>query len=266
MLQRPAGEHIRKWVNSTPNDGLILTRSWGNVCRLVATSPEALADVLSKRSYDFEKPIEVRNFLGRILGWGVLLVEGDEHRIQRKNLTAAFSFRHIKELYPTFWLKCSEGVNAITHEIRKNPESVSEKDEATAVVEFGQWASRITLDIIGITGMGKDFEAIQNPDNELAKRYESLLDPNPEKALYFVVNLMIPQWIVQRLPWKLNQVVKDAASYVREESRKIIRNTAARNAGAEKRLDIDILSVASESGAFTEDGLIDQLMTFLAAG
>lgn len=45
------------------------------------TSSQALSEVLTTKSYDFIKPQQLRNGLGRILGIGILLAEGDEHKV-----------------------------------------------------------------------------------------------------------------------------------------------------------------------------------------
>jgi len=47
-------------------------------------------------------------------------------------------------------------VEGIETEIQINGPGVAEP-----VVEFGEWATRVTLDIIGLAGMGCDFNADQ---------------------------------------------------------------------------------------------------------
>lgn len=37
--------------------------------------------MLNTKSYDFVKPLQIRLGLGRILGVGILLAEGDEHKV-----------------------------------------------------------------------------------------------------------------------------------------------------------------------------------------
>jgi cytochrome P450 len=64
--------------------------------------------VLVQRNYEFVKPEGLRKGLGRLLGVGILLAEGDEHKRQRKLLMPAFAFRHVKDLYPIFWNKAKE--------------------------------------------------------------------------------------------------------------------------------------------------------------
>lgn len=49
--------------------------------RVVLTSPKALSELLVTKVYDFAKPTPVRQNLRRIVGDGILLAEGDEHRV-----------------------------------------------------------------------------------------------------------------------------------------------------------------------------------------
>jgi hypothetical protein len=49
--------------------------------RLLITSPKALGEVLTTKSYNFVKPSQLRLGLGRILGIGLLLAEGNEHKV-----------------------------------------------------------------------------------------------------------------------------------------------------------------------------------------
>ena len=71
--------------------------------RVLVTGPKALSEVLVTKNYIFEKPRALRFNIGRLLGEGILLAEGDEHKLQRKNLMPAFAFRHIKDLSPVSW-------------------------------------------------------------------------------------------------------------------------------------------------------------------
>lgn len=64
-----------------PNDGLIRYYVVGNIERVVLTSPKALSELLVTKVYDFEKPLTVRQSLRRIVGDGILLAEGDEHKV-----------------------------------------------------------------------------------------------------------------------------------------------------------------------------------------
>jgi len=241
--------------------------------RLLVISPKAIGEVLTTKSYDFVKPGQVRNILARLLGVGVLLAEGEEHKIQRKNLMPAFAFRHIKNLYPVFWDKSREAVLAMTAVVKADSSKEGElqdarKDTATSkdtVFDVLEWASRATLDIIGVAGMGQDFGAIRDPDNALSRTYRTVFKPTPQAQLLGLLNLFLPAWIVRNLPVKRNGEIEEAAGIIKATCRKLIRSKKEKLEKNELT-DVDILSVALESGGFTEENLVDQLMTFLAAG
>lgn len=81
-MKEPTGVPMQRWINEIPNDGLIHYYNYGNQSRLMPTSPKAIAEVLVQKNYDFVKPSFVRAGIGRILGVGILLAEGDEHKVR----------------------------------------------------------------------------------------------------------------------------------------------------------------------------------------
>lgn len=266
-----------------PHNGVIRYLGALNQERILVCSPKALAEVLVTKNYDFIKPPMMRFSLGRILGIGILLAEGEEHKFQRKNLMPAFAFRHVKDLYPVFWEKAREGVQAMTQQIlidatkepvatrTQDPEKTATEMEAdstgkTAFMEVGTWASRITLDIIGVAGLGRDFGAIADPTNKLFQTYNAIFQPSRQARMLAMLGLVLPVWFVNRLPLRRNGDIAAAAQTIRSICRDLIREKQDKRARKEARTDVDILSVALESGAFTEENLVDQLMTFLAAG
>lgn len=156
IMIEPTGTPHRNWVETLPNDGLIRYINWFEE-RIIPTTPKALSEVLVTKNYDFIKPPTLRNGLGRILGIGILLAEGDEHKTQRKNLMPAFAYRHVKELYPVFWSKARELTECLAKASNSEalpPEvsGASVQDEEKAVsdvpqhapgaIEVGNWTSR----------------------------------------------------------------------------------------------------------------------------
>lgn len=104
----------------------------------------------------------------------------------------AFAYRHVKNLYPTFWSKSTELVAAIVASNRGSDESMS--------IEVNEWASRATLDIIGQGGFGQSFNAIQDPDNALSQTYRSMFRPGRVGQILGILGFLLPQWLVRRLP------------------------------------------------------------------
>lgn len=76
------------WIRTVPNNGLIRYYMVGNVERVLLTSPKALSEVLVHKAYDFCKPELVQLQLRRVTGYGLLLAEGDEHKVRSHSLIA----------------------------------------------------------------------------------------------------------------------------------------------------------------------------------
>lgn len=178
----------------------------------------------------------------------------------------AFAYRHVKDLYPVFWSKSCELAKAITTASQtQGSESVQDLKNAP-VVEISGWASRATLDIIGVAGMGKDFDAIKDPDNELHNTYRTLFQVGGQASILGILSLILPFWIFPMLPMKRNTEIRDGARLIRRTCRQLIDIKKKKLENKEELSGVDIISVALESGGFTEDNLVDQMMTFLAAG
>ena len=187
-------------------------------------------------------------------------------QMQRKNLAPAFAYRHIKDLYPVFWEKSRKLVEALLSVAQKEGKLCVDKIEDAPVVEIGGWGSRAALDIIGVAGMGKDFDAIEDPNTELNATYRNVFQPSRQQQIMGLLGLFLPQWFLRALPVEHNNNVIEACEVIKKVCRQLIRHKQEKLDRKEKRIDVDILSVALESGGFSEEGLVNQMMTFLAAG
>lgn len=81
LAKDPTVQPLRAWVEEIPNDGLIRFFTMFNKERVAIVSPSTLAEVLVHKCYDFEKPELFRRGLVRILGLGLVLAEGDVHKV-----------------------------------------------------------------------------------------------------------------------------------------------------------------------------------------
>ncbi|EUC27116.1 hypothetical protein COCCADRAFT_112528 [Bipolaris zeicola 26-R-13] len=285
LYTEPRGVAQCEWVNKLKDvpEGLVRYRSLLGFERLLIVSPEALADVLVTRSYEFRKPPFVVTLLRQILGRGILLAEGNEHRMQRKALLPAFSFRHVKELYPVMWRVGESLTSVIAKTLQhETPTRLNMLDfhlgghhakinDGMVTVNIADLASRATLDIIGVAGMGQDFGAIRNPSNNLHQAYSLLVQSSKQATFIGILRLVFPDWLVNHLPLERNTQVNLAIQLVRSSCQEMIRETRSCEKDPGSKADVDIhdkniLTVAAASGAFTDELLVDQLMTFLAAG
>ncbi|KAI9926823.1 hypothetical protein ASPWEDRAFT_177164 [Aspergillus wentii DTO 134E9] len=263
LLEAPFA-NMREWIKSVPNEGLIRYYMVGNLERVLLTSPKALGEVLVHKAYDFEKPSLVRIQLQRAAGLGLLLSEGNDHKHQRKELLPAFSYRHIKDLYPIFWSKSTEMVKVIEEVLgaRQHPED--------NVIQVSDFASRVTLDIVAVAGMDHDFDSLRNPANELNKQFRRIF-AQPSTAMKIIALLGIFVFdlrVVQMLPFKRNRECEEGSRVIRDVARQMVREKKERmeNKTTTPKDGVDIISVALKSGSFSEENLVDQMMTFLTAG
>lgn len=169
----------------------------------------------------------------------------------------AFAFRHVKDLYPTFWDKSREMVEAISASLHATPAS---GEKPSNVIEVSDWTSRATLDIIGVAGMGQDFGSLKDPNNKLNQVYKTIFDPPPGTRYLQILGAFLPQWFLKNLPIERNRVLNEASSFIKQTCHDLIR---AKRAKMEKgqQAEIDIISVALNSGGFTDDDLVNQMMT-----
>ncbi|KAM3075738.1 hypothetical protein ACMFMG_007867 [Clarireedia jacksonii] len=263
QFSKPPSAEIATFVHTIPNDGLLRLRSFGNVETLVPTSPLVLRTILADNSYDYEKPYGVRKFLKLILGEGPILAEGSLHKFQRKHLLPAFQVKNIRELYPVFWSKALGLVQGISQEITETS-TVEKHNEAC--VEFNEWATRVTLDVIGVAALGRDFGALRNPNDPLVRDYNEILEPTIGRGIYFAANILGPQDLIQKIPVGHTRMIAETTGNLRKFCREVIeRKRQAIREG--KTVDgMDILSILVRSNDFSDDDLVDQLLTFLAAG
>ncbi|KAF2485700.1 cytochrome P450 78A3 [Neohortaea acidophila] len=257
IIKAPSSKLQCEWVHNVPNDGFIRYSMFGTE-RLLLCNTRVLSEVLVTKAYDFVKPPGVRRGIGRTLGIGILLAEGDEHKVQRKNLMPAFAFRHVKDLYPTFWAKAKEMTDCLA-------EACKGSEHAPGAIEVGGWVSRATLDIIGLSGMGQDFNSLQDENNKLNQTYRTIFNQGEGGIVLQLAALVLPFWFITRLPLKINRQISDAATYVKQVCRELIAKKRASMA-EKSRTDVDIISVALESGGFSDEDLVNQMMTFLVAG
>jgi cytochrome P450 len=132
-------------MTTVPNEGLIHWYGPFNQSYLLATNHQAMLDIMSTNTYDFEKPWRVRDFLARIIGFGLILSEGAAHKKQRKALTPAFNVKNIRSLYGLMWEKTGELLDEFDKEIQANPADGGNLGSGAGKVELSIWARQVHL-------------------------------------------------------------------------------------------------------------------------
>lgn len=136
---------------------------------------------------------------------------------------------------------------------------------APGTVEVGEWSSRATLDIIGEAGMGRDFKSLSDPNNKLNGHYQNVFNLGRGSGkIWQIAGFFLPFWFLKSIPNKRNQEIVEAQEFIKQTCRDLIKEK--RQAMEEKKSGLDIISVALESGGFSDEDLVNQMMTFLVAG
>lgn len=250
---RPAGDIHLDLVARYPGEDLLHISLLER--QLLVMRPRPLADLLVHKSYDFIKPPRIANFLRQILGDGLIIVEGNQHKFLRKNTMPAFGFRHIKNLYPMMWDKALLLTQALGKEVG-----------GEGVVELSAWASRVTLDIIGIAGLGRRFNMLSKASDPLLATYDSLLEPSTEKLGFAMSCILFGRKAVSFLPWRMNGIFNGLTGNLEKLCMPMIQDKRDAIAKSADDDHFDVLSLLIKSNNFSDTELKDQLLTFLAAG
>ncbi|KAI0471776.1 cytochrome P450 [Xylariaceae sp. FL0804] len=265
IFAEPRGVAQTDWINSMPRSrrGLIRYRTIFNSERLLVTTPEALAEVLVNKSYQYKKPNFIVTGLKPTTGMGLILAEGEQHKAQRRTLMPSFSFRHIKDLYDPIWTISRDAVQSLTERAAASALG----DKGLLAVDIAEWASKVTLDIMCVAGLGQDYSVVLAENELLRKTYKSVFSAGRSDIVISILRLYLPESIVSRIPMRRNRQLQQDAHTLRTICRDHIRQKQEQmNAGMADDTSKDILTVALSYGEVSEDELVDQLLTFLAAG
>ncbi|KAH9946884.1 cytochrome P450 [Amylocystis lapponica] len=143
-------------------------KSFMNANRFYTTDPRAINHIIT-HSMVYEKPDDARFTLAQILGEGLLFVEGDSHRQQRRVLNPAFGPTHIRELTGIFVEKSIQLRDMWSAQISDSHEPVR--------LDIIPGLTRMSLDVIGLAGFGYDFGALNldGKPNELHEAFHTMI-------------------------------------------------------------------------------------------
>ncbi|KZT18662.1 cytochrome P450 [Neolentinus lepideus HHB14362 ss-1] len=273
LMKAGLGEQVERWAVQYGH--VFRVKFPMGSTRLVTLDTKAIHHILS-HSYDYPKPERGRRVLSRIFGAGLLVVEGEEHKRQKRIMNPAFGPIHLREMTSIFFDKAIQLRDIWLSQIPTSGEP--------AQLDALSWLSRMTLDVIGLAGFGYNFEALntdQRP-NELnqafATIFQSQQNSNAMSILLMSTGLL---WI---LPTERSRRIKEArktmdriGKQLLEEKKKAVRESMATDGKVEKKAfdGQDLLSLLvkanmaediPENQRLTDDQVLAQVPTFMIAG
>ncbi|KAF8515698.1 cytochrome P450 [Hysterangium stoloniferum] len=139
---------------------------------LYLSDPKALQYILNKSGYNYPKTNEVRIRQQFATGHdSIVWADGAKHARQRKVMSPAFSSPALKGFLPEFSHFAKKTSSAWKDMIEKQAKSTS---SSTPVINVAAWLTRTTLDIIGATAFGYQYNALEGEGSELYEVYHNL--------------------------------------------------------------------------------------------
>ncbi|KAF5318106.1 hypothetical protein D9619_012269 [Psilocybe cf. subviscida] len=257
-----------KWVEEYGST--ITYKSILGLPRLYTTDTKALNHILMN-SYTYQKPESARFGLSRIVGPGVLVVEGEKHKQQRRIMNPAFGAVQIRELTEIF--------------LRDIWAAESSKEGSNGKIEILSWLSRMTLDVIGLAGFSYKFNALtEDPKtNELNKAFSTIFRSGTRMSLIPIIRGMVPalRWLpadrdaevklASRTMERIGaELLRDSKAAVQKES---LENGKAQSKDTWRRRDLLSLLLKANmatdlppSQRMSDADVVAQVPTFLVAG
>ncbi|KAJ7486941.1 cytochrome P450 [Mycena latifolia] len=239
---------------------------------LYTQDTKALQRILSS-THIYHKPSVIRFSLERLVGPGILVVEGDVHKQQRKIMNPAFGAPQIRQLTGIFVDKSIQLRDIWAAEAARNG--------GTARVEITSWLSRATLDIIGLAGFNYQINALgaqsQDAPDELAAAFNTLFGTEtPVTTPLRTLQGMFP--IFRRIVTKEDRVIHDAHATMMRIGRQLLADSKrdiAETGTFETGRARDLLNLLVRANTakdipahqqLSDEDVLAQVPTFLVAG
>lgn len=257
----PLGRQITEWMNNIPNDGLLFFRGVMGAEYLVVTGTEGLRDVLFSRAYDFEKTSAFRRYTRRFLAAGLVVQEGEAHKIRRKAVGPVFQPRNVDALKPLLCAKSQRLVQVL----RQISDRESDVKDTTSTIDICDWSTRFALDIACTVGFGEDFGLVENREiQSILRAYTTIFTGSKEKMKQYAWHNTAPVWLSRLFPHKLDKEMDEASRVIREITVGAVRKRIDLIQAGEKAPQ-DFLTEVILSGKFDAQECADELVILMAA-
>ncbi|KAJ6566143.1 cytochrome P450 [Mycena capillaripes] len=237
--------------------------------QLLTTDTKAVQHIISN-SYVYQKPAMGRHFLGRVVGPGVLVVEGDIHKRQNP----AFGPAQVRALTGIFVEK--------SRQLRNIWAFRAAQSGGVARVNVIPDLSMATLDIIGQAGFNYNFQSLgadsSSARDELHDAFAAFSAAGGKPSLLDALKGRVPifRWLLPRR--KIDKVIDNSQAVMRRIGQRLLRESKqkiADGSSADSIASRDLLSLLvrantakdiPEAQRLSGEDVLAQVPTFLVAG
>ncbi|KAJ6566323.1 cytochrome P450 [Mycena capillaripes] len=241
--------------------------------QLFTTDTKAIQHILSN-SYLYEKPILGRYLLGRLVGQGVLVVEGDVHKKQRRIMNPAFGPAQLRALTEIFVEK--------SRQLRDVWADRAAQSGGVARVNVIPDFNLAALDIIGQAGFSYNFNSLgagsDGALDELHEAFATLSGAASKPGALDIVKGLVPS-LRRVLPRrKIDKAIESSQAVLRRIGQRLLlesKQKIADGSSADSTASRDLLSLLvrantakdiPEAQRLSDPDVLAQVPTFLAAG
>ncbi|KAE8150739.1 cytochrome P450 [Aspergillus avenaceus] len=256
------GSAIAQWQTTLTHRGIFRYLGLFNSERLVVTSPEAVVDVL-RRIDEFIQPELLSLLASPVIGRGLVLLNGEEHKRHRRLLQPSFAPRQIRALQPLFWSKAREVTDVLSKLIDTSAASPS---GFSAPLEVDYYAGLVSLDVISVAALGVDFGSLRHPDADLIRYYRDVFNPSFAFLAMSFLRLIFPRSVVESLPLQRIRDGKVAIRLLRETCTESVREKKRALARGELNTHDIISTLVRDRHIEDESELVVHMMMMLGAG
>ncbi|SAM08758.1 hypothetical protein [Absidia glauca] len=252
--KRKGGEKLHEWAVKYGSVYRIFVP--GNKPYIFVSDPGLLKHILSNEETDFAKPPELKKFISRVLGDGILNLDGNAHRHQRKLVYPSVGLKAVREMVPSILLPTQQLVHRWWKRCSSSPSEVNVSEELVF----------LTMESIGNALFGQKFDCMNNPKkNRLCHAFLTIAGLAHPK-----INMLIMTcpWLLY-LPIPRVFCMNWCLSIVRAEARAMVIDASQKPDVKEKKdlLSLLVQNMRSSSGnGLTVDEIRDECVLFLGAG
>ncbi|CAJ0630636.1 514_t:CDS:2 [Entrophospora sp. SA101] len=213
-----------------PTGGVHWAEKYGNVYKCYGLFNEPRVYILDEKNLQkvlvndaytkFGRRRKLVEFLKNIIGDGILLVDGDVHKKQRKLMNPLFSNHSVRNMIPTF-TKISNTLKDLWKDEIKNSQNVNNDiDKKCAIIDVGHYMGRASLDIMGIVAFDSEINSLTKPSS-LADSLSILFDHKYGFA-FNLLSVALP--IFKLLPLKIKHDTQNASIEIEKITRKLVQD------------------------------------------
>ncbi|KAF2734890.1 cytochrome P450 [Polyplosphaeria fusca] len=227
---------------------------------------EATREIWQSNVRAFKRPDFFKKAIVEIAGVGMVGLEGEAHRVERRAFAVPFSLGGIKKLVPLFNAKAAQLSSRIKTLVRR---SNGEPIDAHGIF------TKTALEVVGLATLGVEVDSLSIGGYTFADLYHRILDPPPLGQIIFAINLFIP--IRHWLPLQENRKFVQANQCLSIMLQRVISErkheicALSRNAGVEDNSQTkddrtDFLSFMIRENQWSEEEILGHLLSFMSAG